>query len=129
MRIAAWIAAIGATVALGTFAPAAATASGFTSCGNENTFVVAVFVKGVSCQHGFNVISHWKAKGCEHRLTSKCTWTAYFHDVRANQTYECTQSRRIDHRNRDYYAIACLSPDHTRDVRARDYPRGDYRPD
>ncbi len=126
MRFVAWTAAIGAIAALGMFVPTAATASGFTSCGNENSFVVAVFVKGVGCQHGFAVISHWKAKGCEHHPT--CTWTAYFHDVRANQTYECSQSRRVDHKNRDYYSIACVSPDRTRDVRARDYPRGDYTP-
>ncbi len=127
MRIAAWIAAIGATAVLGMLAPAGATASEFTNCGNENTFVVAVFVKGASCEHAFAVVSHWKAKGCEHHPT--CTFTAYFHDVRAHRTYKCTQSRRVDHKNRDYFAIGCLSPDHTQDIRARDYPRGDYRPD
>lgn len=108
--------------------PIASADAALTPCGNEDSFVVAVYVHGGSCHHAFAVISRWNAERCYHHSGS-CRvahdWGAPIH----HRVYHCTFSARVDHKERHYYAIACITDDRHGDVRARDYPHGDYKPD
>src|SRR4051812_406273 len=117
----------GGVALLAAFAPAAtAPASGFTRCPDEDTFVVAVYIAGVTCSHAYAVISRWRVDKCQH-VASNCTVTYRYHDV-GPRTYRCSSIARVDHMQRHYYAIACMTDNRNHDVRARDYPHGDYKP-
>lgn len=119
---------LGVVAVLLSFVPAAtAPASGFTRCPDEDTFVVAVYTAGVTCSHAYAVISRWRVEKCQ-QVPHQCAVTYNYHDV-GQRTYRCSSSALVDHKQRHYYAIACFTDNRYHDVRARDYPRGDYRPD
>lgn len=119
---------LGAVVALAALPAASVASHGLSPCGNEDTFVVAVYVKGGSCEHAFTVLSRWRAEGCAHRA-NPCKVAYHWGGHIGYREYHCQSYLHVDHKGRHYYAVMCLNHDHTADIRARDYPRGDWRPD
>jgi hypothetical protein len=117
---------LGAVLALSAL-PAANAVAALSRCPDEDTFVVAVYVHGGSCHQAYAVISRWNADGCKHKA-QPCAVTYDWGGHWGRKTFECHSIARVDHMSRHYYAISCLTADRTGDVRARDYPHGDYKP-
>jgi len=119
---------LGALLVLSALPVADTAASSLTRCPDEDTFVVAVYVSTGGCHHAYAVISRWNAEGCKHKA-QPCAVAYHWGGTVGHRTYECHSIARVDHKSRHYYAISCLTADRTGDVRARDYPHGDYKPD
>jgi hypothetical protein len=122
MRLVPLLSAVAVAAAI---APASATASSLTRCPDDPPFNAAIYTRGQTCQHALEVISVWNAHGhtC-HVQTCRIT-----HDFSFGlRTFECTNAHHVDGAGRHYVALGCLTDDRRHDVRARDYPHGDYSP-
>src|SRR5436305_12855781 len=116
MRLVPLAGAIAALAGLAALPLPGAGANTLARCPNENTFVVAVYVKGGSCGHAYAVVSRWNAERCMHKA-NPCRVAHDWGAPIGHRTYECNAYSRIDHRDRHYYAIMCLNHDRPAAVR------------
>lgn len=108
-------------------APASTPASSLTRCPDDLPFNVAIYVKGDTCHHALTLLSSWRTHhACQQHSTCRIGVPL---DNGHTRQYGCSQSYRTDHKQREYWAIACFTDDRHHDVRGRDYPHGDYKPD
>jgi hypothetical protein len=118
-------------VAVAVVAPAGAPASGLHRCPDNAPFSVAIYVKGMPCHDSLLVISTWRT--AQHRRChthAACEFTYHSPSDREVRFHlKCSNTHMVDHRNRHYIYMACVSDDRNHDIRAHYYPRGDYRPD